>query len=609
MTLTISYNGAPIGYDVPPTKVAMPQRAELGAISMGSISPEDPTAALTLVGHKPIAITESACSQPRLFTGWKNQGGPAGDTTVSDVFVEQMAAWGIKFVFGIPGTSALGIVDAIRKNEEMRYIQVRHEQTAAFMASAYGKLTEHIAACLTVAGPGATNLATGLYDAKLDHSPVLAITGLVKRQLMGPGSFQEIDQHAFFEPICVYNKILMSEDQTTTLATLAIKHALVERGVSHISIPNDLQKAPCNGKILPYAGRIANTAISPGDCILKEAASMIDNSERPVIVAGFGSLASGEYVLEFAKKITAPIVTSFRGKGVVDESEALYVGSHGGIGSTAASELVRKSDLLIALGISFSDMTKLPEKKTVQVDINLLMLGKSFPVEPGIYGSCAEVLPKLIDLVRVKDNPAYKQEISKLKEDWMCLIDSEAGAALKPIRPQYIVKVLNEQLADDAIICLDTGENGWWFGRNYFMKKTQKMLFSGYLGSMGYSLPAAMASQLVFPDRQVACITGDGGFSMVMGDFMTCVKYNLPVKIFLFNNHQLGMIMQEQKVEDYQNFATDLYNCDYAEYAKICGGEGIKVNEPGELIDAVRKALSTDKPVIVDIETDPRRFL
>ena len=167
---------------------------------------------------------------------------PRESKTVSDVLIEQMAEWGIKFVFGIPGTSSLGLVDAIRKNEKLKYIQVRHEQTAAFMASAYGKLTGHIAACLTIAGPGATNLATGLYDAKLDHSPVLALTGLVKRQLIGPGSFQEIDQHSFFEPICVFNQTLMSEDQTTTLTTLAIKHALVDRGVSHISIPNDLQK-------------------------------------------------------------------------------------------------------------------------------------------------------------------------------------------------------------------------------------------------------------------------------------------------------------------------------------------------------------------------------
>jgi len=242
-----------------------------------------------------------------------------GETkTVSDIFVEQMAEWGIRYVFGIPGTSALGLVEAIRKNARMKFIQVRHEQTAAFMASAYGKLTGHVAACLSIAGPGATNLATGLYDAKLDHSPVLALTGLVKRQLIGPGSFQEIDQHSFFEPICVFNKILMSEDQTTKLVTLAIKHALLERGVSHISIPNDIQKIPYDANVLPMQGRIPNRSVLQSEHLIKKAASTIDEAKRPVIISGFGAIGQGDKLLQLAKKICAPVVTTFRGKGVID---------------------------------------------------------------------------------------------------------------------------------------------------------------------------------------------------------------------------------------------------------------------------------------------------
>src|SRR5665647_101548 len=233
------------------------------------------------------------------------------NTTVSDVLIEQMAEWGIKYVFGLPGTSSLGVVDAVRKNPKVKYIQVRHEQTAAFMASAYGKLTGNVAACLTIAGPGATNLATGLYDAKLDRSPVLALTGLVSRQLIGPGSFQEIDQHSFFEPICVFNKVLMSQDQTTKLVTLAIKHALVERGVSHISIPNDVQKIPYTAALIPLGGRIPNRAISPSPYLIKKAASLIDNANGPVIISGFGALKNGEELLELAKKITAPIAVSY----------------------------------------------------------------------------------------------------------------------------------------------------------------------------------------------------------------------------------------------------------------------------------------------------------
>ncbi len=314
------------------------------------------------------------------------------DMTVSDVLVAQMVEWGVRHVFGIPGTSSLGVVDAIRKHPEIQYIQVRHEQTAAFMASAYGKLTGNIAACLTIAGPGATNLATGLYDAKLDASPVLALTGLVKRQQIGPGSFQEIDQHSFFEPICVFNKILMSEDQTTMLTTLAIKHALAERGVAHLSVPNDVQQLPLSTEILPMKGRIPNMAIGPTKSMIKKAAEHIDNSKRPVIISGFGAIKQGEKLRMLAEKISAPIVTTFRGKGVIDEDDEIYAGSHGTIGSTAASELVRKSDLLIVIGSSFSEMTQIPDKPIVQVDINPLHLAKAHGILSGLCGNSCVVI-------------------------------------------------------------------------------------------------------------------------------------------------------------------------------------------------------------------------
>jgi pyruvate oxidase len=530
-------------------------------------------------------------------------------TTVSDILIEQIAAWGVKYVFGLPGTSSLGIVDSIRKNKKIKYIQVRHEQTAAFMASAHGKLTGNVAACLTIAGPGATNLATGLYDAKLDHSPVLALTGLVARQLIGPGSFQEIDQYSFFEPICVFNKVLMSEDQTTKLATLAIKHALVERGVSHISIPADVQKFPYKAKILPLEGRIPNRAISPSTFLIKKSALIISQAKNPVIISGFGALQNGDELLKLAEKITAPIVTTFRGKGVINEDHELYAGSHGGIGSTSASSLVQNADLLIVIGSSFSDMTQIPEKRMIQIDIDPMMIAKNYPVEVGLWGNCSEIIPALTAFVSKNVNIEYLAEIKRLKKDWIDLLEKESDSSKKPIRPQYIIKVLNEKLSEDAVISLDIGENSWWFGRNFFMKKNQKMVMSGYLASMGAGLPGALAAQLIFPEKQVICITGDGGFSMVMGDFQTAVKYKLPVKVFLFNNKQLGMIMQEQKVEGYPNWQTDLYNCNFAEYAKNCGGIGIKVTDPKDLPDAVEKALSINKPVIVDIDTDPRRFI
>src|SRR3989337_2962489 len=498
--------------------------------------------------------------------------------TVSEVLIDQIAEWGVKYVFGVPGTSTLGVVDAVRKKGKVRYSQVRHDQVAAFMASAYGKLTGHVAACLTVSGPGTTNLATGLYDASLDHSPVLVLSGMVARQFIGPGSVQEIDQYSYFEPICVFNKILMSQDQTIMLATLAVKHALLDRGVSNIGLPNDVQKLPYSAEIQPLEGRMPNLAFAVKDTLVEKAAKTIDQAERPVIVAGFGARGQGNKLLRLAEKISAPIVTTFRAKGVIDEAHPLCAGIHGGLGSTTAAELVRKADLLVVIGSSFSDLTQLPQKTTVQIDINMKMIAKKYTVEVGLLGNSAVLIPRLTEKVKEKQNKEYLAEIAQLKQEWLNQLQREADSKAKPIRPPYIMKVLTDKLADNAVISLDIGENCWWFGRNFQMKKTQKMVMSGLLGSMGFGLPGAMAAALAYPARPLVCITGDGGFTMVMPDFLTVLKYNLPVKVFVMNNKSLGMIKQEQKVTGYENWQTDLFDYNFADYAELSGGLGLKVN-------------------------------
>ena len=534
----------------------------------------------------------------------------AAETTVSDVLVAQIAEWGVKYIFGIPGTSTLGIVDAIRKsNGKVQYFQVRHEETAAFMASAYGKLTGHVSACLGISGPGATNLATGLYDAQLDHSPVLALTGLVPRTLIGQGSLQEIDQQAFFEPLSVYNKTLMTEGQTTTLATLAIKHALLDQGVAHIGIPNDIQKLPYDAEILPFEGRMPNLAYGQEDQVIEKAAKVVDAAKRPVVLAGFGCRGQGAKLLQLATKISAPIISTFRAKSVVDNNEPIYVGCHGGVGSTAAGKLMEKADLLIAIGASFSDLSQIPKKRMVQIDINPLMIARRFSAEVSLLGNSAVLIPKLTAKVKERQDADYVAEVVRLKQAWLAQLEAEADATAKPIRPQYIIKVLNDKVADDAVFSLDVGENCWWFGRNFMMKKTQKLVMSGNLATMGFGLPGAMAAALAYPDRQIVCITGDGGLTMVLGDFLTALKYGLNVKVFVMNNKRLGMIMQEQKVEGFPSSLTELYDYSFGDFAEHSGGVGIKVTEPSALEAAVEKALKAPKPAIVDIDTDPRRFL
>ena len=356
-------------------------------------------------------------------------------------------------------------------------------------------------------------------------------------------------------------------------------------------------------------GRIANRSIQPCEFVTRKAVSIINKAKRPVIIAGFGAQEQGDKLLKLARRIGSPIVSTFRGKGVIDEDNELYAGSHGTIGSTAAAALVGRSDLLIVVGSSFSDNTQIPEKQTVQIDIDPTMIARKYPVAVGLWGNSADVLPKLANMVKQKSNESYLAEIRKLKKEWLDILAVEVDAESSPLRPQYIIKTINDNIDNNAVVSLDVGENAWWFGRNFWMKQDQKILLSGSLASMGFGLPGALTAKLVYPDRQVLCITGDGGFAMVMGDFLTAVKYNLPVKVFLFNNSQLGMIMQEQKVENYPNWQTELHNCDFAAYARNCGGIGIKVTRPEELEDAVKKALAADKPVIVDIDTDSRRFV
>ncbi len=530
--------------------------------------------------------------------------------TVSDVLVEQIAEWGVKYVFGIPGTSTLGLVDAIRKtNGKVKYFQVRHEETAAFMASAYGKLTGHVSVCLGISGPGATNLVTGLYDAQLDHSPVLALTGMVARKQIGRGAIQEIDQQAFFEPLTVYNKTLMTEDQTTAIATLAIKYALLDQGVAHIGVPNDIQKLPYEAETQPFQGRMPNLAYGQDDWVIEKAAKVINEAQRPVIIAGFGCRGQGIKLLDLASKICAPILSTFRAKGVVGENEQLSVGCHGGVGSTAAGTLMEKADILIAIGTSFSDLSSIPKKRTVQIDINPLMIARRYPVEVSLLGNSAVLIPKLTKKVQRKQATQYLNEIAQLKKTWLDQIEKEADSTKKPIRPQYLIKILNQKIADDAVISLDVGENCWWFGRNFQMKKTQKMIMSGTLATMGFGLPGALAAALAYPERQIICLTGDGGLTMVLGDFLTALKYDLPVKVFVMNNKHLGMIMQEQKVEGYEGWQTDLHDFNFADYAKVAGGIGIKVTEPKQLAAAVDQALATNKATIVDVDVDPKRFL
>jgi pyruvate oxidase len=528
-------------------------------------------------------------------------------TTVSDVLVAELVAWGVDLIFGLPGTSSLGIVEAIRKNPGMRYIVVRHEENAAMAASAYNKLTGRIAACLTIAGPGATNLATGLYDAKEDHASVLSLNGQVETQYTGPGGIQEIDQDAFFRPITVYNNTIYEKNKAVLLLTRALKYAIIHRGVAQLSVPNDIQKQPLDLSFCSREGCISSSDILPSPHRLNAAAAAINDAQNPVILAGWGAYPDGRIVLAIAEKIKAPILTTFRAKGIIPEDNPYVIGILGNVGSPQARTLANEADCIITFGVGFSKFTNVPEKKPfVQVDIDPVKLGKN-QQSLGLWGSCSLVLPALLPLLHERKDTGQKNRFADIKKEWDLQRDREADSSAVPLRPPFIMKVLSEVIPADAVISLDVGENQWWFGRNFRMKQ-QRFTMSGYLATMGCGFPGALAARIAFPDRNVFCITGDGGFSMAMADFVTAVKYDLPMVVVVLNNHQLGMIQVEQMMENYPNYATDLLNPDFARYAEVCGGVGIRVGRPEELRPAILSAMAHRRPVIVDVDTDPRRF-
>jgi pyruvate oxidase len=538
-------------------------------------------------------------------------GGPSENQTerlVAEVIVEQLVKWGVKHVYGIPGETSLEIVDAIRrKGDRIRFILVRHEQVAAFMASAYGKLTGELGVCLTIAGPGATNLVTGLYDAKMDRAPVLALTGQVALQFLGLGSFQEIDQHALFEAVADFNEVVDSPNQVVELVSLAMKRAIVGRAVSHLGVPMNVQALPVpkNLKIKPKL--LPDLRLMPHSQLIEAAAQATHSAKRPVLIVGHGARGQRELILQLAEKISAPVATTYKAKGIIPEDNSLALGVIGTIGTDPAKKMVYGADLLITIGCSYSDNTAVPSYiKQVQIDLDPMMIGRKFPVDVGLVGDAATVLPTLYDRLDERRDGDYREELAQTKKFWEQKKQKENASEKPPVRGPHVMQALQDLVDRDAIIANDVGDNTLWFARN-FVATDQEILISGYVGSMGFGLPAALAAQLTYPRRQVLCTTGDGGFTMVMGDFATAVAYELPITVVLLDNAKLAMIEHEQDAAGIPHFATDLQKIDFARYADACGGEGFTVDDPKDLHDALRGAFSAKKAALVDIITDPRR--
>lgn len=537
------------------------------------------------------------------------------ERTVTDVIAETMVNWGVKRVFGMVGHSNLGLADAIRRRTidgEMSYIGIRHEGAAAFAASAYGKLTGKPAACLTIAGPGATNLLTGLWDAKVDRAPVLALTGQVQTQVFGPGAFQDIDLGSAFQAVSRFSQSVLSTSRHGELASLACKTALVERDVAHLVFPDDVQTQPSKARAGSPSGRMSGPVVKPADADVKAALDLIGTAKRPLVIMGHGAWEARDGIIKLAEKLGAPVVTTFKGKGLIADSHPNAAGVLGRSGTPVASWFMNECDLQIVLGASFSNHTGINRgKPTIQVDFERMQLGKFHPVTLPIWSEigafCAAVTPHTSRPADARD------QIGELAERWAMWRQEKANRLLEEgsrgVHSVAVFEALSRTAPDDALIAVDVGNNTYSFGR-YFETSGQRVMMSGYLGSIGFALPAAMGAWAATQDfdefrgRKVISISGDGGFGQYAMELTTAVKYQMDITHVLLHNDELGKISKEQRSGEWPVWETSLVNPSFGTFARLCGAHGTKVTKRGDVEAAIAEALAVKGPALVEIMTD-----
>jgi thiamine pyrophosphate-dependent acetolactate synthase large subunit-like protein/nitrite reductase/ring-hydroxylating ferredoxin subunit len=530
--------------------------------------------------------------------------------TVMDQMVDTMTEWGVDSVFGMVGHSNLGLADALRRAEEdgrLRYFGIRHEGAAAFAASAYGKLTGSPAACFSIAGPGATNLLTGLWDAKVDRAPVLALTGQVQTQVLGPGAFQELPLTEAFAAVAEWSQTVLGTANATDLMALALKHAIVNRDVAHLIFPDEIQELAGrpDPPPRPRAGRVAPDQITPPRDQLNQAVALLKDAERPAIIVGHGARENRSQIVALAEHLDAPIITTFKAKGFVADSHPLAAGVLGRSGTPVGSAVMGRSDSLLVLGASFSNHTGISEKKpTIQVDYDRMTLGKFHPVDVPLWGEIATTVDLLRNALPKCDRPDIRGDIAQRWTRWRAekarraLLTDDTGR----MHPAAVFAVMNDLVADDAILPVDVGNNTYAFGHYFESGSAQDVLMSGYLGSIGFALPAAIGAwAATMGSRPIVSISGDGGLGQYLAEITTLVKYDMNVTHVVLNNSELGKISREQVSAIRPIWQTDLINPNFAEYAKSCGAVGLRAETPDDFRAALEEALAHPGPALVEV--------
>lgn len=523
-----------------------------------------------------------------------------------EVLIELLIEWGVDHIYGMPGDSINSIIEPLRKaQDKIKFIQVRHEEAGALAAAAYAKLTGKIGVCTAIAGPGAIHLLNGLYDAKLDKVPVLAITGQIESDQLGTDFFQEVNLERMFDDVAVYNQRIMSAEQLPAVVNQAIRTAYAKKGVSVLTIPDDIQRFEVGKEARVTSSFLVKQEVFPLMEDLQRAKELIMKAERPIILAGRGVQGIRDILIPFAEKIAAPIVMTLPGKGVIPDKHPYSLGGLGLIGTKAAYEGMQETDTLIMIGTSFPFTGFLPkEAKTIQIDVDPSQIGKRSPVDVGLAGEAGITLGWLTENIERKEDRTFLEKCQERMENWWNRLDRQEENDSMPIKPQRVINALQMVAKDDAVLSVDVGNVTVWMARHFHMTN-QKFIISSWLATLGCGLPGAIAGKIAFPEKQVFAVCGDGGFGMTMNDFVTAVKYNLPIVVIVLNNHKIAMIKFEQEVMGNIEFGTDLVNPNFAQYAEACGGIGFRIENPNDLLPALQSAIQQSKPCIIDVLVDP----
>lgn len=529
-------------------------------------------------------------------------------TTVATYLVEALVEAGVKRIYGVVGDSLNSIVDAVHHHKKIEWIHVRHEESGAFAASAEAQLTGNLAVCAGSCGPGNLHLINGLFDAHKTLAPVLAIAAQIPSSEIGTDFFQETHPERLFQECSHYCQLVSTEKQMPRVLQIAMQTSLSRGGVSVLVLPGDVAAAKMSSTEMEHRVFAPRPAIQPSEADLHRLAELLNDAGRITLFGGAGCAGAHGEVLELARRLQAPITYSFRGKEFLEHDNPYATGMTGLLGTESGHYALEKADLVFLLGTDFPYTAWYPTKpKIVQLDIRADHLGRRSRLDLGLMGDVKTTLSALLPLLKPKrDNGHLKSCLAKSQKTQEALERRAGGnGTSSPLAPEQVTSLLSEAADDDAIFTVDTGMTAVWAARHLRMTRKRRLIGSFNHGSMANAMPQAIGAQLAFPGRQVISMSGDGGFSMLMGDVLTLAQYQLPIKLIVYNNSTLGMVKLEMRVAGYQDFGVDVKPSNFARMAEALGIKGVRIEDSGDLKKSLAAALRQEGPVLIDVVTNP----